>query len=60
MRNYRKYNKYNKPNMLLSRQWNNHYNYKHTTPDDKPVSYYAFLSALSIALEVIVAYLMLH
>lgn len=60
MRNYRKYNKYSKPNMLLSRKWNNHFNYKRTTPDNKPVSYYALLMVLSINLEVIVAYVMLH
>lgn len=60
MKNYRNYNKYNKPNMILSRNWDNHFNYKHTKGDTKPVSYYALLLALSVLLEVITAYLMLH
>ena len=46
--------------MILSKNWNNHFNYKHTKGDNKPVSYYAFLLALSVSLEVIVAYLMLR
>lgn len=60
MKNSRKYNKHSKPNMILSRRWNNQYNYKHIKRDDKSVSYYALLLALSVALEFIVAYLMLH
>lgn len=60
MKNYRNYNKYSKPNMLLKREWNNHFNYKRIDKDNKPVSYYALLLALSVSLEVITAYLMLH
>lgn len=60
MKNYRNYNKYNKPNMILSRDWDNHYNYKRINKDTKPVSYYALLLALGLSLEVITAVLMLH
>lgn len=60
MKNTRNYNKYNKPNMILKRDWDNHFNYKRINKDTKPVSYYVMLLALSVSLEVITAYLMLH
>lgn len=60
MKNLRNYSKYNKPNMILTRKWNNHFNYKHIKGDNKPVSYYVMLLALSVSIEVITAVLMLQ
>lgn len=60
MKNYRNYNKYSKPNMLLTRKWDNHFNYKHIKGDNKPVSYYVMLLSISVSIEVIIAVLMLH